>query len=249
MDRPWHEDASFWETVAPFVFSPGHLESAAEQVAKLVDLLELPTGAHICDLPCGVGRHAVEMADRDHQVTGVDLTEEYLERARERAIETGVEERCEFLSGDMRQFVRPETFDCLLNLYTSFGYFESRADDERTAQNWYDSLVAGGTLLMSLASKETISADFEPRGWSEVDGTYFLEERTIKDNFSWIENRWTVINDGTVSEYSVSHRLYSAYELTKLLERVGFDTISVFGSLTGEPFDQTADQLVVRANK
>ncbi|WP_330630995.1 hypothetical protein [Halocatena halophila] len=149
----------------------------------------------------------------------------------------------------MRQFVRPETFDCLLNLYTSFGYFESRADDERTAQNWYDSLVPGGTLLMSLASKETISADFEPRGWSTVDDTYFLEERTIKDNFSWIENSWTVIDDGTVAEYSVSHRLYSAYELTQLLERVGFDSISVFGSLTGDPFDHTADRLVVRAKK
>lgn len=148
----------------------------------------------------------------------------------------------------MRAFRRPESFDAILNLYTSFGYFETRDDDERTARNFHESLKPGGTLLMSLASKEILARKFEERTWNERDGRYILEEHEISDDWSWIENRWIIVDDD-VNEFTVSHRLYSAFELSELLERVGFDDVAVYGDFEGHDYDETANRLVIVARK
>ncbi|UPM42204.1 class I SAM-dependent methyltransferase [Halocatena salina] len=245
----WHEDEAFWDTFEGYVFAPEVIEKAPAQIDHLLSLLDLPDDGVVGDVPCGVGRHAVELADRGFRVTGVDATASYLSRASERARERGVSERTEFIHEDMRDVSRPNEFDAIINLYTSFGYFEDRADDERTARNFYDSLRPGGTLFMSLTSKETLAGKFEQRTWDERDGTYFLEEHEITDNWSWMENRWIVVTDEAVQEFTVSHRLYSAYELTTLLQRVGFEDVSVYGNLDGDPYDENAAHLVIVATK
>lgn len=246
MDQPWHEDAEFWKTFREFVFPPEKFEEAPGQIEQLLSLLDLPSDAHVADIPCGVGRHAVELADRGFPVTAVDATASYLARARDHAADADVE--VEFVHEDMRAFRRPESFDAILNLYTSFGYFETRDDDERTARNFHESLKPGGTLLMSLASKEILARKFEERTWNERDGRYILEEHEISDDWSWIENRWIIVDDD-VNEFTVSHRLYSAFELSELLERVGFDDVAVYGDFEGHDYDETANRLVIVARK
>lgn len=149
----------------------------------------------------------------------------------------------------MREFRRPKPFDAVINLYTSFGYFEDRADDERTVQNFYDSLRPGGTLVMSATSKEIIAGKFQHRTWDERDSTYILEEHEIQDNWSWMENQRIIVSDGDLREFTVSHRLYSAFELTELLEGVGFGETTVYGDLDGENYDENANRLVVVARK
>lgn len=283
--HPWHEDPQFWEAFRDYLFPPEKVEEEApEQVDQLLAFLDIDpdSGARVLDIPCGVGRHAVELAARGFDVTGVDATEEYLDAARERAREASAEADVEIANGDveeadadaeeangdteeadadaeqadvefvhadMREFRRPEEFDAIFNLYTSFGYFEDRTDDERTAQNFYDSLKPGGTLVMSLTSKEVLAGKFEERTWGERDGAYVLEEHEVTDNWSWMENRWIVVEDGEVREFTVSHRLYSAYELSELLEGVGFSDVAVYGDLDGSEYDENANRLVVVARK
>lgn len=280
--RSWYEDDRFWEATREFLFTPEKLEEASEQLDALLDLMDPPTHADVLDLPCGVGRHAVELADRGHRVTAVDRTEPLLETARERAREAGVAVvdagdvgtddegtvadvddvgavgidddavgTVEFVREDMREFSRPKSFDVVLNLFTSFGYFEDPADDERTARNFYESLRPGGALAMDLTSKEVVAADFRERSWDERDGTYLLEEHEVQDGWSWMDNRWVVVDpgEGTVDEFDVSHRLYSAAELKALLERVGFEEVRVYGDHEGADYDDDAERLVVVAGK
>jgi SAM-dependent methyltransferase len=243
---PWHEDPAFWEAVEPHVFPPETIKKAPEQLDQVLELTGID-GGRVLDMPCGVGRHAVELADRGFEVTGVDATAPYLDTARERAAEAGVD--VEFVTADMREFRRPDTFDLAVNLYTSFGYFEDRADDELAAHNIYESLVPGGKLVMSLTSKEVLAGKFQERGWSEQDGTYLLEDREVTDDWCRMENRWVLVSDGETREFSVSHRLYSAYELSELLREVGFSAVEVYGDLDGRNFDEDAERLVVVAEK
>jgi SAM-dependent methyltransferase len=244
----WYEDPAFWEAVEPHVFPPETVEEAPEQLDQVLELAGID-GGRVLDMPCGVGRHAVELADRGFEVTGVDATPPYLDTARERAADAGVGGNCEFVDADMREFRRPETFDLAVNLYTSFGYFEDRADDERAARNIYEALTPGGRLVMSLTSKEVLAGKFQQRGWSEEDGTYLLEDREVTDDWSWMENRWVLVADGETHEFTVSHRLYSAYELSELLRDVGFSAVDAYGGLDGREFDEEADRLVVVAEK
>src|SRR5437588_8688876 len=97
------------------------------EVARLVEVLQLPVGARILDCPCGQGRHAHLLAEAGFDVDGVDYSRELLQRARER----GTGQRLRYTRGDMRQLPAKWTgrFDAVLNLFTSFGFFANPEDD------------------------------------------------------------------------------------------------------------------------
>ena len=161
-DGPWHEDPTFRGTLEGLLFPPEKLDAAADELDALLSLADVG-GGRMLDVPCGVGRHAVELADRGFEVTGVDATGRYLETARRRAEEAGVDP--ELVGADMREFRRPEAFDLVLNVYTSFGYFEDRDDDRLTARNFHESLAEGGRLVMSLTCWRNTRSGTTGVGW------------------------------------------------------------------------------------
>jgi SAM-dependent methyltransferase len=206
----------------------------------------------VLDMPCGPGRHSLELARRGFRVTGVDRTVAYLDTARQKAAAEGLDgvAQVEWIKADMRDFRLPERFDAAINLFTSFGYFEDPAEDRQVAANFFASLRPGGRLLMDMMGKEVLARVFREQDWEEEeDGTLFLEERKITRNWGWIENRWIAIRGERRVEFRLGHRLYSAVELTALLTEVGFIDLSVYGSLAGDPYDHTARRLVVLAHK
>ena len=246
-EKPWYEQDDFWVTFESVLFTQQRITGAAEEVEQLVSLLDLQKPLSICDLCCGVGRHSLELARRGFEVTGVDRTPRYLGRARSRAKEEGL--NVEFVASDARSFSRPEAFDVVLNLFTSFGYFEDGDDDRKVLENIYSSLKSGGRLVMELVGKEALARIFRERDWHELDDAILLEERKLSEDWRRIENRWILLKDGRQHERRFSLRLYSAVELKELLKQCGFSQADIYGSLTGEPYDQNAKRLVVVAQK
>lgn len=243
----WYEDDLFWETFRCELFSAERLEAAPQDVDRLVELLQLRPGAKVLDLCCGVGRHSLELARRGYEVTGFDRTADFLEQARAAAQTEGLS--VDLVQGDMRRFCALEEFDAVVNLYTSFGYFEDPHDDKRTALNAYASLKRGGKLLVEMMGKEVLARIFQPRDWHERDGRLFLREVEVTQDWSWIKNRWVLFEGGERKEFRFGHRVYSAVELTGLLKRCGFAEVEVFGSLAGAPYDHQAQRLVTVAVK
>lgn len=245
--KPWHEQDGFWQTFGPVIFDEQRKGLAAGEVEHIVALLGLEQPQRVCDLCCGVGRHSIELARRGFILTAVDRTEHYLAAARAQAEQAGVE--IELVHEDMRTFCRPEAFDVVLNLFTSFGYFDARWDDRRAVENAHRSLQPGGQLLIDMIGKEIAARIFRQRDWRPVDGGFLLEERRIVDDWSRIENRWILLQNGRQHDGWFSHRLYSAEELRCLLLDCGFATVRVHGALDGRPYDEKAERLVVVARK
>jgi len=239
----WHDDDEFWETLGPAIFSGERMAQGITDVANLVELLELTGGERICDLCCGVGRHSLELARRGFAVTGVDRTERYLAQARARAEADGLD--IEFVRQDMRDFCRPEDFDVVLNLLTSFGYFDSPDDDCRVVRNVHRSLKPGGRLAVDVMGKEVLARIFRPGYWWRTDDGFVLVEAKVADGWSTVGNEWHVFSRGAERTMRFSHRLYSAAELAGLLANVGFERTQVYGSLAGSPYDHRAERLVV----
>jgi SAM-dependent methyltransferase len=177
----------------------------------------------------------------------VDRTKTYLTKARKQAENEGL--NIEFVRDDMRSCCRPDTFDVVVNLFTSFGYFEDLNDDKKVVTNVYRSLRENGVFLIDTMGKEVLARIFRERDWYEVNDILVLQERKVSRNWSWIENRWIMVKDGKTEESRLSHRLYSATELTALLRDCGFGAIDVYGDLTGTPYDYTAKRLVAVAHK
>ena len=241
---PWHDEDRFWETFHPSMFPEACWERAASDIDGVLALAGVAPGAAVLDLACGPGRHCLELARRGYRVTGVDRTAAFLEEAHRRAAAEGLQ--VEWVQADMRRFCRPEAFDLAINLYTAFGYFEDPAEDRQVARNLYQSLRPGGVLVMELMGKEVLARIFRERDWrEEPDGALLLEERRVCPGWDWIECRWIRLEGERRTEYRLSHRLYSAAELSGLLRDVGFTTVTPSGDLAGAPYDPTAKRLVL----
>jgi SAM-dependent methyltransferase len=246
----WYERDDFWETFLLTLFSGHRWEMAPAEVDGLLKLAGLESNAHVLDLCCGPGRHALELARRGLCVTGVDRTALYLDTARQKTVEEGLE--IEFVQEDMRHFVRPGAFDAAINLFTSFGYFEDPADDLQVARNLHESLKPGGKLVMEMMGKEVLARVFRDRDWFWLDedkDAIMLEERRLSQSWGWMENTWTLLRKGERKTYTVSHRLYAGTELASLLRQAGFASVALFGGLEGVPYDQNARRLVAVAEK
>ena len=242
----WHEQDKFWETMP--MFSPERIEMAPREVEQVVALLGIEPGARVLDLCCGIGRHSLELARRGYQVTGVDRTAAYLQTARRAASAESL--TVEWIEADARQFVRPEAFDHAINLFTSFGYFEDPAEDQLMVEHVFRSLRPGGSLMIDVMGKERLARIFTPRVWEQLpDGSLFLQERRIKDDWTWIENRWILVQDGQPQEFTLGHRLYDGAGLRALLLETGFDSVDLYGTLEGAPYDNNAQRLIAVACK
>jgi SAM-dependent methyltransferase len=118
-------------------------EEAARFVDTLVERVQLPAGAAVLDLGCGTGRHSKRLACSGFDVTGVDLSAESLRRAR-----TNERANLRFVRQDMRLPFGRGRYDCVVNLFTSFGYFEDPADNLTVIRNVAESLKPGGTFVL-----------------------------------------------------------------------------------------------------
>lgn len=243
----WFENKDFWEKLSELIFSADHWKKAAGEAEQIMSLTSIRAGANILDLCCGPGRHTLELARRGFRVTGVDLISAHLKQGIKRAAEEGL--RVEWIQEDMRNFVRQDFFDAALMMYTSFGYFYEKNQNQRVLDNVYASLKSGGVLIMEMMGKEVLARIFRERDWSERDGVFFLQERSLRDDWSWIDNRWLVYDGVQMHEFTFGHCIYSASELKTMILESGFSSVETYGNLTGMPYDQHAERLVVVARK
>jgi SAM-dependent methyltransferase len=243
----WHEDDRFWAILEPQLASEASRKAAAEEAAAAVKLLGTGSGAEILDHCCGIGRHSVELARLGFRVTGVDRTARYLDVARAEAAARGV--AIEFVQEDARTFHRAKAFDGVVNLFTSFGYFDDPEDDLRVLRNLHGSLRPGGRLVMEMAGKEWLARVYAPKDWQQYpDGTFFLAEREVMPGWSLVRNRWIAISpNGERVEFNFTHRIFSGAELEALVAKAGFKPLALHGALDGRPYDRNAIRLVIVA--
>ena len=245
--KPWHDQDEFWKAAEGVLFPPERIEGTPAEIDKIIDLLGLKPEQHILDLCCGVGRHSLELARRGYKVTGVDRTKLYLNKAMKQAKAEKLD--IEYIDEDMRRFARKESFDIVLNLFTSFSYFEDPNEDFQVLKNIYKSLKKGGLLLLELMGKEILARIFSERDWRRVGDMILLEERKVTRNWTWMVNRWTLLKENKRIELDFSHRTYSAAELDALLKKAGFVHTVIYGDMEGSDYDQHAKRLVVVARK
>ncbi|MBN2318061.1 MAG: class I SAM-dependent methyltransferase [Acidobacteria bacterium] len=122
----WFDKDDFWRDLYPFMFPDKRFDDAPVEIEKVLSLVK-PKGKAVLDLCCGPGRCAISLARKGFRVTGVDRAKFLLDKAKTRAKKDGA--RIEWIEMDMRDFVRHESYNLILNMFTSFGYFDDKRED------------------------------------------------------------------------------------------------------------------------
>jgi SAM-dependent methyltransferase len=186
----------------------------------------------------------MEFASRGYRVTGIDITEAYLEAARESAIDLP---NARFVRADLREFKMTEAFDLAINLYTSFGYFADPAEDRTALRRLRRALKPGGTLLLETTGKETAARDYTAGECFERGGWEVRTEFAVVGAWEGLRNRWILSRGSECVDRAFVLRLYSGTELWAALLEAGFAEVRILGGLDGSPYDQAAKSLVALA--
>jgi 2-polyprenyl-3-methyl-5-hydroxy-6-metoxy-1,4-benzoquinol methylase len=201
-------------------------ERTAEDVEKIVELLELEPGAEILDCPCGHGRISNALAARGFRVSGVDASDLFLARARADAQAQGVD--VEYVKGDMRDLRWRDRFGGLVNWFTSFGYFTDE-QNKAVLRGFHDALRPGGRLILDTQNITRVLLQPRPQHWLERDGDLMLDEWKLDvENARFVTER-TVVRGGNTRRTHFVVRWFSVPELRAWLEEAGFENVRAPG--------------------
>jgi len=213
----------------------------AKWIKKILENYGIYEGK-ILDLMCGIGRHAVYLAEAGYEVTGIDISPLFIDYAKKMADKMGVAHLTKFILGDVQYLTKylstKDKFDAVINIWTSIGYYGEKGDlimfkETRNVVREGALLIIGDTI-----SKESLKDDFYPTTYVEFEdllilhfAEYDLLSSTIRDLWRFYEKRG---NDWIyVSSVKLKVRIYSLGEIVSLLKRAGWEVIEAYDSLIG----------------
>lgn len=218
------------------------------QVARLTELLALPFGARVLDLACGQGRHAHLLAEAGFEVDGLDYSRAMLKVAKAR----GTGPTLRYTRGDMRSLPLRWTrrFDGVVNLFTSFGFFDDPADDRKVLRQVARVLKRGGVFIWQAGNRDAITERFL-RGdeWTTADGTEVRQARGFDpvSGFLTIESTWT--RKRKVERRSHRIRLYNATQMAEMLADVGMSLVAAYDSFEDAPLAHGSHEMLLVARR
>jgi len=221
-------------------------EQREKEVNFIVKELNLAEGKLILDLACGYGRHANKLAALGHDVTGVDITEGFLEIAKKEAKEIGVKVR--YILQDMREINFNNEFDCAISMSTAFGYFE---DDEnfKVLENVSRALKKGGLFLLDLTNRDFILRNFLPYIVIEKGKDYMIDINKFDPVEGKSYDRRVVFRNGVIKEKPFFVRQYAPTEIRDLLNKAGLKVQKIFGNYDSSPFNINTRRMIAIAVK
>jgi len=217
-------------------------EQTEQQVAFLKDAL--PKG-FILDHCCGPGRLSIALSE-NRVIVGLDLSRELLNEAKKRGKRVNAKNLC-LIRGDMRHLpFRPNAFGGVFNVWTSFGYF-SEKENEQVLNEILRVMRAKGTFVLDIANPEALIRRYQEKDWSEAEQFFLLEQRNWEWETKRMRCRWIYIDkaSGELNEISFDHRLYSFKELQRMYEARGLKITDVYGSFVKQKFDSSNSERII----
>ena len=249
MERPDQWWASYFDEHYLLEFEPLFHETINRaEVTRLIEVLALPDGASILDCPCGQGRHAHLLAEAGYTVMGVDYSMPLLRIARTR----GTGRRLRYRRGDMRALPAEWSgrFDAVLNLFTSFGFFDDPRDDARVIAEFARVLAPGGQLVWYGGSRDGVVSRWVGRDtWTTQDGTVISHDRSFDPVSGEISIQTTWRGPTGTGRRMHRIRLYTATRLAELCAQAGLEVSAVYDGLEDRPLRRTSAEMLLVARK
>ncbi|MDK2938820.1 MAG: D-alanine-D-alanine ligase, partial [Methanolobus sp.] len=208
-----------------------------QEIDTFSSILKLTPESHVLDLCCGQGRHTLELARRGiKNLDGLDRSHYLIQRAKNTAKKESL--GVKFKEGDARKTpYTTDTFDVVMVLGNSFGYFETSDEDLRVLKEVKRILKPWGKVLLDVADGSYLKEKYQPRSWEWIDKHNFVcRERSISTDGQKLISREVIVNDtsGVIADQFYAERLYTTETLKELLKKADFTDIEIVDSINSQ---------------
>lgn len=213
-----------------------------DEAARFLDMLlknvPIANGASILDMGCGAGRHSKYLASLGFYVTGIDISDESIILAKH--FES---EHLKFEKHDIRDPYTQTKFDLIINLFTSFGYFDSVSEDKYVVNNVKASLKEEGNFVIDYLNAEYILSRLVDYEEFENEGVLFKIKRFIKSDF--VIKLIEVYDIDRTHYFAERIRMYSFNAFQDLFDSAGLKIVQTFGDYDFNDFDETESPRII----
>jgi SAM-dependent methyltransferase len=218
------------------------------EAEEMIDLIERTIGhdptRRVLDVGCGSGRHSISFAKRRYKtVTGIDLSPTLLAEARKQAAKHHLP--IHFFEKDMRD-IPDGPFDLAVNLFTSFGYFDSDEDNASVIKNVAQKLVRSeGWFVIDFLNSHWVRTHLVAHDERVAPNGMHVEQTRWIEN-GRIEKRLLIRNSIEASEYIESVKLFELSDFERMFKDGGLTLMHLFGNYRGAPFERdTSPRLIM----
>jgi SAM-dependent methyltransferase len=217
----------------------------ATEAEHVVELIEATLGdirvTRALDLACGAGRHSRVLA-RKWWTAGLDLSEVLLRLAKKEGVDAGL------VRGDMRVLpFRSASFGLVVNLFTSFGYFEDDESHLRVVREVARVTSARGMFVLDFLNTTRLRRTLVPYDEREIGGKVVEQRREISDDGRFVIKRICI--RGSSTEFTERVRLFEAGDLSHMMEEAGFDITAAFGNYQAAPLTPESPRVILFGRK
>ncbi len=244
MNSKWQVDffrgvaLDFWRLATP-------LEQTRSEVGLLQRLLRATESSHLLDVPCGNGRHSVELAGRGHRVTGVDLSEEFIEEARS----AGAGLPAKWICGDMLDLPWQAEFDGAFCFGNSFGYLDS--DNARRFLKAVAATLRPGArfVVQTGMAAESILPGLLQKRWHKVGDIHVLSENQYHPREGRLDIQYTFIRRGVTETRPSSSYVLTVNEICRIHSEAGLEPVEHLSYDAATPFQLGSPGLILVSAK
>ncbi|MCD6307816.1 MAG: methyltransferase domain-containing protein [Candidatus Latescibacteria bacterium] len=222
-------------------------DEAERDVMAIERLLGLRPGEIVLDLCCGSGRHDLPLAARGLRVVGLDYSSELLSIAHKARLSG--ERYPVYVRADARDTVfRDGTFDAVLNLFTSFGYFTD-GGNEQLLRSVCRMLKPAGRFYIDYLNPPCVLANLVERSEKNINGIGVIEIRRYVEEKRRVEKDITLTRNGESMEFHESVRLYGPGEMSDMLVGAGLTVQGFLGSTDCDEYGADSERMIVYGRK
>ena len=223
------------------VYSHRNEEDANNLLNLVLNNIPQKENYKVLDAACGAGRHSLPLALKGFDVTGFDLSKTLLKVAKINSAELDLD--IKYVCSDIRYVNFNAKFDLILNMFTSFGYFENDAENFMFFENAREFLNIDGIFVLDYFNKNYLENNVIPYSERVTEGRLIRENREIKNGK--IIKKIKIQNNDKLYEYYESVKLYSRDEIVNVFNKLGYKLINEFGNYLGHNFNYDLSERVI----
>ena len=217
------------------LYSHRNHQEAADFVSRLINLIQPSKDAHILDVGCGRGRHAIELYRHGFKVTGIDLSHENIKYAKDKAKNEKASSALKFMVHDMRKPLNTQ-FSNVLNLFTSFGYFKDPKDKIHTLESFRTQLVPNGVGVIDFLNPSWVLSNLIKEESIERDGVRFSIQRYKRGKWLYKDIQFQI--DEHSYKFQEQVELLEINDFITLFSQVNLQLVDLFGNYQLDAYDK-----------